>query len=99
MVDISKEEMILFLKLFSIMGLTWIVEIIHVLIHGDHDDHTVYYSEVRFCSLFELTSARMLITLRGRDPVWVNTIQADSAAYHLLRTFRPFIKLSFNLEN
>ena len=32
----TKEQMVLFTKLFFIMGITWISECIHIELHGDH---------------------------------------------------------------
>ena len=42
----SREEMVLFVKLFAIMGLTWFTECLHVVLH-DHD-HT--YSD--YCNFY-----------------------------------------------
>jgi hypothetical protein len=43
-----QSQSILFSKLFVIMGITWIGEGIHVLLHGDHSDveDCSFYSEV-----------------------------------------------------
>ena len=43
-----KSQLILFSKLFVIMGITWICECLHVQVHGDHSDvkECNYYSEV-----------------------------------------------------
>ena len=39
--------MLLFVKLFAIMGLTWISECIHIVVHGDHarSDYCNFYVE------------------------------------------------------
>ena len=36
--DTTREEMLLFVKIFFVMGLTWLVEVFHPLLHGDHRD-------------------------------------------------------------
>ncbi len=48
-VEQLRSQSILFLKLFVIMGITWIGECIHVLLHGDHSDleDCSFYSEVK----------------------------------------------------
>lgn len=45
-----KTQFWLFVRLFVVMGITWISEFVHVLIHGDHRDITDcnYYFEVKF---------------------------------------------------
>ena len=45
----TPEQLILFTKLFIIMGLTWLGECIHVMIHGDHTNNELcnFYVEVR----------------------------------------------------
>ena len=44
----TPEQLILFTKLFIIMGLTWVTECIHVMVHGDHtnNEHCYFYIEV-----------------------------------------------------
>ena len=44
----TKEQMVLFTKLFLIMGITWLSECIHIELHGDHSDmvHCNFYLEV-----------------------------------------------------
>ena len=43
-----QSQFILFSKLFVIMGITWLGEAIHVLVHGDHSqmNDCSFYSEV-----------------------------------------------------
>ena len=44
----TKEQLVLFTKLFLIMGLSWLSECIHIELHGDHSDlhHCNFYFEV-----------------------------------------------------
>jgi hypothetical protein len=46
-----REQLILFVKLFVIMGLSWFSEVVHVFLHGDHsqNEHCNYLLEV--CAL------------------------------------------------
>ena len=46
----TSDQLILFTKLFVIMGPPWLSVCIHILIHGDHtqNEHCSLYIEVRF---------------------------------------------------
>jgi hypothetical protein len=45
----TMEQLILFTKLFALMGLPWMSVCIHVHIHGDHsnDEHCNFFIEVK----------------------------------------------------
>jgi hypothetical protein len=49
-VDGRREQVVLFFKLFIIMGITWMGDCIHLLVHGDHEhlENCSFYSEVNF---------------------------------------------------
>ena len=48
--DSRRDQILLFTKLFVIMGITWIGECLHVFVHGDHHDweQCSFYTEVEF---------------------------------------------------
>ncbi len=59
-----KSQSILFAKLFVIMGITWIGECIHVLLHGDHSDvkECNFYAEVCVVLSFHWVMVQILET-------------------------------------
>lgn len=42
----TKEQLVLYIKLFTVMGILWIFESVHYLVHGDHRNmECVFYTE------------------------------------------------------
>jgi hypothetical protein len=47
--DDTKAQLLLFLKLFVVMGLSWFSDVIHIELHGDHQKlrHCNFHLEAR----------------------------------------------------
>jgi hypothetical protein len=91
-----QSQSILFSKLFVIMGITWIGEGIHVLLHGDHSelDECSFYSEVTSFppNDFQFNS-HFLICLRDHIKLPL------SHEYNIGRlSFSDFLKIAIKLE-
>jgi hypothetical protein len=56
----KREQIVLFVKLFVIMGLSWFSEVLHIFLHGDHshNEHCNFVVEVNGQSSLPLSLSR-----------------------------------------